>query len=317
MENKENCELIQDLLLNYMDGLLNESTKQLVKNHLENCSNCSEKLKEFQDDIECNNIQDKEIDYLKKYKRNSTIKAIISPIIIIIVLFLGIYTYKFSVINNLINKQTKSFNSENFYVESISVATKSDILFTTKTWYKDGKYKTIRYENDKIIETIYGKTNSDTYTAIDETNKTATIFYNYFKTQKSSLFPSSNPISHNMNLMLKLGAPFYWNVSKDTETLGKEYYIINSQKGRSNLWIDKTNGTILQKSGYSYNVEYYDNTNIIKGLHDDITQYSYNFNSVTDEDVNIPDLSNFTVLENKTIHNLIEEANQKLLTNHK
>ena len=67
MEKKTECEIVQDLLLGYVDETLNKESKKLVEKHLIECENCSERLKEIREDIKENqNNQKKEIDYLKK-----------------------------------------------------------------------------------------------------------------------------------------------------------------------------------------------------------------------------------------------------------
>ena len=40
---KEKCEIVQDLLLNYVDGVLSNSSKKLVENHLKECKECNQR----------------------------------------------------------------------------------------------------------------------------------------------------------------------------------------------------------------------------------------------------------------------------------
>ena len=119
MKEENECEIVQDLLLSYNDNVLNESSKKLVEEHLKTCKTCQEKLQEIKKDSEKEKEFTKEdipeVDYLKKYRRNSTIKAIVSPIIIILLILIGIYIYKFSIINGLVNKYANSLKSDNFY----------------------------------------------------------------------------------------------------------------------------------------------------------------------------------------------------------
>ena len=52
MENKTECEIVQDLLLGYVDDVLNTESKKLVEKHLLKCDNYQTKHKEIKADIE-------------------------------------------------------------------------------------------------------------------------------------------------------------------------------------------------------------------------------------------------------------------------
>ena len=71
MDKKTECEIVQDLLLGYVDDVLNVESKKLVEKHLLKCKECQSKYNEIKKDIENNeNNQKKQIDYLKKIKRH-------------------------------------------------------------------------------------------------------------------------------------------------------------------------------------------------------------------------------------------------------
>ena len=66
MKNKKECEIVQDLLMNYADGVLNPESKKLVENHLKECEECQLELKHIQDDMkEKENREQIELNYLK------------------------------------------------------------------------------------------------------------------------------------------------------------------------------------------------------------------------------------------------------------
>ena len=54
MEKKTECEIVQDLLLGYVDDTLNAESNRLVEKHLVECENCIERLKEMKEDIKQN-----------------------------------------------------------------------------------------------------------------------------------------------------------------------------------------------------------------------------------------------------------------------
>lgn len=66
---EKECEIVQDLLFSYNDGVLSKSSIELVENHLKVCNICKEKLEEIENDNKNKFDNDiKEVDYLKKVK---------------------------------------------------------------------------------------------------------------------------------------------------------------------------------------------------------------------------------------------------------
>lgn len=306
MEKKTECEIVQDLLLGYVDGILNSESKKLVEQHLLKCSNCQKRLQEIQEDIKENeNNQKKEIDYLKKIRRRSKIKSIIFLIIAIILIFLCIYLYKFFILNSISVKVSKKFQTDNFYIETISNAGfEGDGIFIDETWYKDGKFKTKNYiktENDEISQdfgTMYGKIGENEVYYLNENNKTATKEYFPFERKKETLVTFPNPIfpsSMNKYMLFRLGAPFFTKISHDNKEIGREYYKL--QLGENELWVDMDTGLPLMSFGYSSQTEYYNDTKIPKRSSKGICQYKYEFEVVTDEMVEMPDISEYKIEE--------------------
>lgn len=304
---KEKCEIIQDLLINYEEGILNEESNKLVEEHLKNCKRCKNYLNEIKKEKDKDNkTTKKEIDFLKKYKRNSTIKAIISPIVVIILICIIYYFSKFSIFNDLNNKYLQTLdNTENFYCERY-MASHGEIL-KEKIWYKDGKYK---IESD-VLGVTYGDINEKYEIQLDEDTKIATKTTSYF-IRKEDLLQSSNPICKEIGKSIaKFGIPFYWEISEQSKDIGKMYYKIQSKdESDSELWVDKETGLPIMKKGYSYSVEYFENTHIEKNRYEDITEYKYEFDCVEDTEVEVADLSKYTI-EEKDFQNYIEQLKEQ------
>ena len=70
--NKIPCEVIKDLLPSYIDSLTSEKTKELIDEHLKNCTECSETLKKMRGEndaiMQPGEDDKKEIAFLKKTK---------------------------------------------------------------------------------------------------------------------------------------------------------------------------------------------------------------------------------------------------------
>lgn len=122
MEKKTECEIVQDLLLGYNDGILNKESKKLVEKHLSECENCQKRLEEIKLDVKENEVnQRKEIDYLKKIRIKSRIKSIFIALGILVLIFLIIYLYKLAIINDILKKSEKSLESDNFYKKTTEI----------------------------------------------------------------------------------------------------------------------------------------------------------------------------------------------------
>ena len=60
MEQKYNCELIQDLLPLYRDGICSTFSRTVVEEHLPECKDCSQILEQLKnDDLETELIEEK------------------------------------------------------------------------------------------------------------------------------------------------------------------------------------------------------------------------------------------------------------------
>lgn len=60
------CEIINDLLPNYIDGIVSEETNELIKNHIRNCPKCKEQLILMNTDVKLKTDYNTHIDFLKK-----------------------------------------------------------------------------------------------------------------------------------------------------------------------------------------------------------------------------------------------------------
>lgn len=90
----KDCKIVQDLMPNYIDNLTSEETNNFIKEHLENCENCTNFYNEMKGKITLKNKDTikQEIDYMKKAKKKMNIgKKLLTIIcllfIILVVLF--------------------------------------------------------------------------------------------------------------------------------------------------------------------------------------------------------------------------------------
>lgn len=102
----------------------------------------------------------------------------------------------------------------------------------------------------------------------------------------------------NFNLFSKLRRALYSSITTSTRDLGREYYVLtNAFDKDSNYvqWIDMDTGLPLKISGNGTSKLFYPGTNIVKEEIEMCFEYRYEFDKVTDEDVTVPDYSNYEI----------------------
>lgn len=94
---KNECDIVQDLLFSYNDGILSETSKELVEEHLKKCDKCKEILEEIkQENSEKNQV--KEVDFFKMIKKNINKKNII--ILVFFIILTIVILFNVQVYNN-------------------------------------------------------------------------------------------------------------------------------------------------------------------------------------------------------------------------
>ena len=309
MDKKTECEIVQDLLISYVDDVLNHASKKLVEKHLIECEKCREKLQEIRKDGQKNEENQKtQIDYLKKLRRRSRIKAFLMVIFVFVMIFVSWYLYKFWVINRVCGKIEKQFEGENFYIEENISCDENSVIFN-KIWYKDGKYKVVSYmeEVGKVVqkfETRYGNlaenaqeeyfVNEDEKKVRKEKMLTARKKRDFIVSQSPFVLASGVDSKYEF-VMLKLGEPFYVKISTNHKQIGRKYYVFDF--GESKKWVDMESGLPIMSFGDVVGTNFYPNTNIPKQEFSSVSEYHYDFGNVADEDVQIPDLEDYEVEE--------------------
>ena len=307
MKNKKECEIVQDLLISYADGVLNPDSKKLVENHLKGCENCQFKLKHIKEDNKDKDDKEQiELDYLKKIRIKTRIKSVLLASGIIVLIAFIIFLNNFIKINSIMSRAEKSLQSNNFYKETSQMLGNNETSIT-KEYYKDGKYKSIwMIYSDNGVETKsieYANSNSDERTYIYETDKKAVIEKGDISEMKNNNIKNVPFVTDRNNLFAKIGTTFVYSIDTDTYDYGKEYYILKnrSENNRWEMWIDKETGLPIREINRGGAKSFFVGTDVVKEIRDTMQSYKYEFDIVTDEDVEVPDLSNYTV-ENTTLN---------------
>ncbi len=179
MERKKNCKIVQDLLPNYIEKLTSKETNQFIEEHLSNCNDCKEILENMKEDPLNNNqnIEHKKVKYLRKYNRKLRVFEISSIILLLIILGISIFYWKyyrdgyFSVADTLID--VTSTCPDVFYATIEEIETEepkgelqgSKTLKVKGTTLNDERYKGEFYVNiplDNINDNVKIEHNGNT-----------------------------------------------------------------------------------------------------------------------------------------------------------
>ena len=305
MEKKTECEIVQDLLLSYVDDVLSPASKKLVETHLSECEICQKKWKELKADVlENEDNQKREIDYLKKIRRKNRIKAILMAFGMILLVCFIAYLRQFIMVQSMDTKAKKSLESNNFYKETRDIVSSDNQVSVMKTYYKDGKSKEvweIYSDKGKVINEIkYGsKDSEEIITILPKENKVtiATGEFAKMMNQELSLKSVSYIIDDEIGgIVAKLGKALVMSIHTDTYQIGREYYVLRNRFEKNQnweMWIDKDTGLPLKLINRNSVRYFFPGTDIVKTENDLIQEYQYKFDAVTDEDVAVPDLTHY------------------------
>lgn len=315
--NNKNCKIVRDLLPSYMENLLSNESKLFVDEHIDSCSECKKYLDTISKDIinEKNTEEDIDnlnIDYLKKYRKKlSSLKKILLIIIILIILIIVMVfakcIYYHNILTSTSERITELENSENFLIrrKEISIDYKNNTTDESfsEIYYKDGKYKRV---GSWFV--MYGEINSTEYLEIfHETKSVENIRSNYIPYRKKDLISLYSHINTYQNLNSNLKKMYVLNtISIRTEKYNdKNCYAIKigaSDSGYNEFWIDKESGFMFRQVSEYYGLYYRENI------------YTVTFNQVQDEDVEIDNLEQYSDYTHKNVtvtDNIVKEWREK------
>ena len=94
MKNNLTCEIVEDLIPSYIDGLTSEVTNKAVREHLSHCDKCKTKLDTMSEPCSEEKIEQekKEIDFLKKNRRKNIRTKLISLLAVVLVVAVAVCT---------------------------------------------------------------------------------------------------------------------------------------------------------------------------------------------------------------------------------
>lgn len=282
MISKKECEIVKDLLPNYIDNLTSNDTNTFIENHIKNCKKCEHLLKIMKEN-ENKDIEDKDIiDFAKKFnKKYSLLKLIV---ILLIISFGIVLLSKGIIMKNLINKSSLQSNVDNYYIEYLQYNDNSITVITS--YIKDNKYlrklKNINKLNGNIIDEMIEQFDGEKCNLYI---KSENEYQTYYDVEKDNIMPielKSYYLSINAFDFIR---SCLFSKIETVECNGVEVYkftnLYTNQTINKNddnyVYIDKETGLVLRaSSGTISNDNQSYNTFI---------ELNYEFNSVTDDDI--------------------------------
>ena len=299
---RNECEIIKDLIPNYMEKAVSNSTKEFIENHIKTCNDCKKIIEELKKEElkqkENENLEEQfEINYLKKYNKKIMILKIIAVFIVfIIILLLGVifyryYSYKkhYEDIHNILNityEKTLNLKEEknNFSITFNYGLNKEEF------YYKNGKYKDINRIYDE-----YGNDIGWTEYGIESLFNIKGIQINKHYKENGTIEESISTIisinanketSHTNAINKSLLLNKFYNIGivesynylqlREDYIRGQECYVIRNKINDTfyeELWIDKKENYIVQE------------IDTFKGIN-----YIWTIGKVNDEDIKMQDI---------------------------
>ena len=267
MNDKKDCKIVQDLLPNYIEALTSEETNLFIEEHLKECKECQNILENMKNEIKISKEKrdGREVDYIKKYNKKMKLwKKILLGILGLVIIYALSVGYKYNILTNIQEKNEISNKSTNYYYNSISNNT------IMECFKKDGIVKVnLRQTNGDGDITLWKNNNTGEelclWNAIKLYSENAGGIMQTTPSSITSVPEFMSRLVIALNPLVLVGTQQYNNISCYNVKFRDLYEIIQ-----------KETGLILYSSEESF-----------------IRNIQYSFDTVTDEDVAKPDLTEY------------------------
>lgn len=202
-------------------------------------------------------------------KINNKIKIVVIFIVAIILILLLVVIKRFIIYSNLEKVSKEKTNRNNFYCEK-TFFYDGNVEFKCQIYYKDKKMLMNEIAHNNLYNVIYYIGDRETIQILEQNNiKKIEINKTFLPIDQIDVFNFYTYVMKNIN-KYKLAL----TTKIETENYNEiECYVIEPEKNWK-LWINKENGVVIKEMK---------NENII--------EYNYKFNIVTDEDIVRPDVN--------------------------
>lgn len=288
MKMKNECEIVYDLLPNYIEHVTNETSNEFIENHISGCENCRRLYNELRVGTNSKDTQTREINFLKKYKRHlNTIKIIfILVIVLILATFAGKWLKKYNILKEIAETSQSNQSINNYHI--IEYYYTEGHILKMEQFKMDEKNKftyTMETEDGTVTETTYShKVNDNEYigTTYIENGENKSVRENVKINRE--LFKDS--VLYNASIKDLLRYSFDATI-KTTTFRDRECYYINNLPiltgGKyERVYFDKATGLMIGSSQVDSSQN---SATPIEAV--------YEYNVVTDKDFIEPDILNY------------------------
>lgn len=299
MKKNNTCEIVHDLLPNYIEKLTSKGTSDYIKEHLNNCQECAEKYNNMNMKLENNSEKStpKEINFFKKYKKQLFLLRLIIGLVFLI--FIIFELRKIIIISSLSNKAEETKNSNNYH--SIQFNYNYGKYEKTEVFKLDDNYKIVMSNiDDEKHETItiFTKGKIGEYDSIDRYK--ANIYVVNGQDKMVYLDEDMGVLSYLENVLftenwLDLIVKSAQASITSTTLNGKDCYFISNFNGYKNfypsgVYIDKESGMPVSSVSYEYELE--DGTK----MYAPPNEFKYEFNTLDINDFIEPSLEDYQIM---------------------
>lgn len=260
MKNKD-CNLVKDLLPNYIDKVTSSETNNFIEEHLKNCDECRKSFENMSEEmkIDYKSKNDKKINIFRKV--NNKIILLKTIILVIVFIFIIIFIRKLVIINNIEDMASKS-NFNNYSKVMIETTEK----YISKTEYYQNNDNFIKI-NTKINKEGISKSISYKLNGKEDIR----IFNNGIESQnviKTSIEKDVQYQFLNKSFFGNIGLALYFDSVKDIKLYNKQCYLLNFENYLN--FIDKETGLTIKEININNN---------------SVIDYKYTFGDITDEKI--------------------------------
>lgn len=310
MIDEKNCKIVQDLLPNYIEKLNNKETDLFVENHLNECVECKKIFENMQNEfkVKINKRDNREVKYIKKYNKKMKAMKIIVMIILFLLLLGGICSTVHIFKNRkiyfgLYESAYKMAESDNYHIEEY---TYNGVDYVKQDMYVMGKKsynKLQRYdsENNRIMVLIQYFDGEKTQIFIESIDDEK-VEKSYQISEQPVMMGNSLDACkiEKKDLVFGIKDAFFTRI-KEGKINGIDCYKIDYGEKLADLnkfelesvYKDKKTGLTIRSCSGKLVIN---GNESIMGTND----YTYEFGNVSEDDFILPDISDYTVVENNS-----------------
>lgn len=302
MKTRKNCQIIQDLLPNYIDKLTNQETNEFIEKHLEECEECKKIYQNMEN--KTNNTEElkekKAVNYFKKYKNK--LKFVRILLLIVVLIFLISTIRKMFILSKLSYNAENIVNSSNYH--KITYNYERDNYIKLDIYKLDQKIKMVTTKvsaNQTTTQVVYGTLISRDEMGMNKYNTNVYFDDENGKTARLNMEATINVDPQNVLEVSNLFELFLGAISShitSTTYDGEKCYDISINEknmpamfalGSSKAYFSKKTG--LQIVTMGYDTEFSDS-----GIgRIPPVEYVYEFDNVTPEEFEEPDINEYTI----------------------